>query len=226
MATFNELKFNIINIIRGGISSDDDRLSERQVGFWINYYRSKLIYEYFKSNKPIDRQLIQDLGTLKLETIDVADSTQVVFGRKIKRVKIPKLVELPKQKALTFIGLADKITPIIYKEPEIASFSKFQKFGKHLKNAYMIGDYIHILEPINEDIQYINVRGLFADPFEASKVADECGGDCITDDSQYPFPEYMIADMVKLILSQEFNLIRMPNDETNNGVGEAVQSTK
>ena len=226
MATFNELKFNIINILRGGISSDDDRLNERQVGFWINYYRSALIYQYYKDGRPLDKQLIQDLGTLKLETVDAANSTKVVFGTSAKRVKIPKLLDLPKSKCLSFIGLADKITPIIIKDAETVMYSNHQRFSGSMRKAYIIENYVYVTDGINEDIKFINVRGLFKDPFAATRISNDCEVPCLTEDDEYPFPEFMIPDLVKSILTSEFNIIKLPNDERNDSVGEKIQNNK
>ena len=91
MASLNEIAYNILNIARGGLSSDDDRLSIAQIKFWVGYYRAFAIKEELRIKKSIDNQLVQDLGTMRLEAVDAADDETVKWDCEVKRVEIPKL---------------------------------------------------------------------------------------------------------------------------------------
>ena len=216
MATLNELAYNVLNIARGGLSSDDDRLNTRQIKFWIGYYRAKLTFEYTNAGKDIDPQLLQDLGVLKLKEIDSADSQAVRWGCSVKYATIPKLIDLPNQRGLVFVGLVDKVTPIIISPPNVVELRKHLRFGAKLRRAYMVGDRLYVTDPFNEDICFINVRGIFDDPTAVEWVDEDGNTQCIGDDEEYPMPEHYTSDIVSRIMQYELNMvIRTENDELN-----------
>jgi hypothetical protein len=214
--TANEFIYNIINIGRGGLSSDDDRLNERQVKFWMRYYRSKAIFFDSNGGRSLDPQLVQDLGCLALEEVDKADCPEALWGCNVKRVKIPKLVDLPDNRGLAFIGLLDKTTQFVLTSPNVMQFAVHRKFTGNMRRAYLIGEYIYVTDPFNEDIKYINVRGVWDDP-QAVEYTDGDGVvSCIGDDDVYPMPDRYVADIVNQILRIELNMtIQATNDEFN-----------
>lgn len=221
MATLNELAYNILNIARGGLSSDDDRLNIRQIKFWIKYYRSYFIKQdglkqSLRDQILLDPQLVQDLGCLELEEIDKADCPEGFWGTYIKRVKIPKLVDLPNEKAINFVGLADKLTPIILVPADVAFFKGFQRFTGNMRRAFIIGEYIYVTDPFNEDICRINFRGIFDDPTSVSYTSESGAIHCYDDDEEYPMPMSFIPEITTAIMQRELNMtIQAVNDELN-----------
>jgi hypothetical protein len=216
MASLNELAYNVLNIARGGLSSDDDRLNIRQIKFWIRYYRSYAILNFSQSGKKIDFQLVQDLGCITLEDVDKADCPSVLWGCNVKKAAIPKLVDLPNDKGLIWVGLVDKQTPIIITSPNVVHFKKHQRFTGDMRRAYFIGGNIYVTDPFNEDICYINVRGIFDDPKDVCYTTSDGNSTYIDDDDDYPLPNYMIPFIIENILEKELNVsINSINDETN-----------
>ncbi len=216
MATLNELSYNILNIARGGLSSDDDRLNIRQIKFWIRYHRALAIKEDVLRGKGLDSQLIQDLGCLMLEAVDKANCPEVLWGCEVKRVAIPKLVDLPNNKGIIFVGLVDKVTPIILTPPNVAHFKTKQRFTGNMRRAYFIGNYLYVTDPCNEDIKHINVRGVFDNPKEVESTNTDGTKECIDDDSNYPMPESYVPVIVDNIMRRELNMaVRSTNDELN-----------
>ena len=72
--TLSELSYNIKNIAKGGQgNSDDDNLNIRQIEFWIRAYRARGILQTTDFGKAIDPQMVQDLGCMPLEEVDMAD---------------------------------------------------------------------------------------------------------------------------------------------------------
>tara|TARA_R100001594_G_scaffold45372_1_gene78218 strand:+ start:31209 stop:34763 length:3555 start_codon:yes stop_codon:yes gene_type:complete len=59
MATLNEIAYNILNIARSGISSDDDTLSINQIKHWIHYYRGALLQKYTSNGRKIHPNCLQ-----------------------------------------------------------------------------------------------------------------------------------------------------------------------
>jgi hypothetical protein len=224
MSTLNELAYNILNIARGGLSSDDDRLNIRQIKFWIGYYRALAIKDSLtpKSRyvKPsgVDPQLVQDLGTLELERVDAADSEALNIGCSLKRVRIPKILDLPNDKGVVFIGSVDKREPFLLSSPNVVALKSHQRFTGKMRRCFFINNFLYVTEGFNEDLQYINVRAIFSDPMEISYRKADGTIESVTDDSEYPLSEDMIPFIVTNIMSRELNMtIQAVNDENNDG---------
>lgn len=222
MATLNELAYNILNIARGGLSSDDDRLNIRQIKFWIGYYRALAIKDSLtvKSRfiKPdgIDPQLVQDLGTLQLEEVDAADSESLNIGCTLKRVRIPKILDLPNDKGIVFIGSADKREPFLYSDANVVALKSHQRFTGKLRRCFIVDKYLYVTEGFNEDLKYINVRAIFSDPMEIKYTQRDGSIESVTEDSEYPVSEHMIPFINTNIMTRELNMtIQAVNDENN-----------
>ena len=214
--TLNELAYNILNIARGGLSSDDDRLNIRQIKAWIKYYRSYAILNYSQAGKEIDFQIVQDLGCVELTDVDKADCPSGLWGCNIKKAAIPKLVDLPNDRGLVWVGLVDKQTPIILTSPNTLYFKQHQRFTGDMRRAYFIGGNIYVTDPFNEDICYINVRGIFDDPQDVCYTTSDGTSTYIGDDDDFPLPNYMIPFINENILQKELNMsISTINDESN-----------
>ena len=78
--TFNEIAYNILNLVRGGRSSHDEHISLDQIKFNIKHYRAMFIRRDFARNGLITRHLEQDLGCLELEKVDASKGIYVHRG--------------------------------------------------------------------------------------------------------------------------------------------------
>ena len=221
MATLDELSYNILNIARGGLSSDDDRLNIRQIKFWIKYYRayftkSLSLKESLRDVAILDPQLVQDLGCVVLEEVDKADCPEVFWNQNVKRASIPKLIDIPLEKSITFVGLADKTTPIIMGNANTSYFKSHQRFTGQMRRAYFIGEYLYISDPFNEDIQHINVRGIFDDPTQITYTNANNEVKRFKDDDEYPMPMSMAVEVNAAIMQRELQMtVNGTNDEIN-----------
>lgn len=236
MATLQEHAYNIRNLLRNGLgTSDDDRLSIRNISFWIKGYRAKAIEVLTDYGKNIDQSLVQDLGVLELIEIDAAESCipGIGWGCTVKKVKIPELLDLPKNRSLTFVGKIDKMTPIKIDDADTIQYKAATKFGHLFTRAYMIGDTNLYIMPNSEDeqIKYINVRGVFEEPEDVKIYDEDCNERCFnTETDNYPLPMSYYDFIVTNILQKEFGVIlRTQNDELNNSRQDnetAIQDTR
>jgi hypothetical protein len=223
MATLDEYAYNIRNIARSGQgNSDDDLLRIKQVKFWIQYYRAKGIEILTDMGKHIDPQLVQDLGILKLEEVDKADSTcpAVSWGCKIQKVTLPKFASFPKNRAIIFIGKIDKQTPLDYNKADVNKFKSATRFGNLRSKVYLIGNtaYVELIEA-DADMCYINVRGVLEDPTKANYYPQAgCEAVCWNDGKdEYPLPMSLYTYVLENILQKELNwTTQAVNDELNN----------
>lgn len=224
MPTLNEIVYNIRNIARGGISTDDDTISNEQIKFWVRYHRARLVLESSIKMPHLEPQLYQDLGCLPLTEVDKADCpTTLIWGEGIKVTTIPDFISaLPANKAIGFIGLCDKQTPITLTFPDVAGLSKYKKYTSNLLRAYFIGNKIYVYSNNccgeDKDICFINVRGIFENPMDVEYTRSD--GTCyqLTSDNQYPIPESYVDKLTNEIIKREIQpLFAGMQDELNDG---------
>ena len=92
--TLNEIAYNILNLVRGGRSNNNDHISISQIKFNIKYYRAMLIRRDFTRNGMITRHLEQDLGCLELEKVDASKCCDLPVECAVYKTvrKIPKTI--------------------------------------------------------------------------------------------------------------------------------------
>lgn len=223
MATLNKFVYNIQNIIGRGESNTDDRtLTNRQVAFWIEYYRSKIINEFTNYGKNIHPQLVQDLGIVPLVEVDATDSDcpEVQWGCTVKKAIIPKIVDFPSNRALSFVGKINKFEPIIMGTADTDYYKSKTRFGKILTRATLINQNLYINTSESDvDISYINVRGVFESPSEVNSYSEQgCEPKCYDPQKdEYPLTLNMYSYIVENILGKELGWTQQSiNDEIGN----------
>jgi hypothetical protein len=228
MATFDQHAYNIRNIARAGLgNSDDERLSIRQIKFWITGYRAQAIFEFTNAGKDIDPQLMTDFGILELTEVDKADTKGcppgIDWGCTIKKATIPKLIDLPMNRALLFIGKIDKQTQFQRDEPNVHEFVKDTRFGDLITRYFIVGQTVYVeLSEKDKHIKYINGRGVVEDPTKLKwyelNDEDECIEVCFDDaNDEYPMPMRMYSYVASNILQRELGFtLQTTEDLLNN----------
>ena len=198
--TFNEIAYNILNMVRGGRSSHDEHISLDQIKFNVKHYRAMFIRRDFARNGLITRHLEQDLGCLNLIKVDASKCCGLPSTCPVYRTdrKIPRTVRFNFREAITYTGDTTGLGGIPMVEPYEIQWIAFDKYTSNLPKTYMIEDYLYLYNPKGQDT--INVRGVFEDPEEVEKF-HTCDGPCYTDNLPYPMP----MDMVSLITSGLIN---------------------
>jgi hypothetical protein len=227
--TLSELSYNIKNLAAGGQGNNDDStLKIKQIEFWIRAYRAVGVLSTTEYGKKIDSQLVQDLGAVPLVEVDMADPScplEPEWGCTIKKFEIPKLIDFPNNRAMTFIGKIDKRTPFVIDSADVTIFKESTVFGKVLNRAYPVGQTIYVrLYGNDRDMEYINFRGVFEDPTVVNSWATiGCDPVCynkMTD--EYPMPLSMYDFVTTSIMQKELNMtIQTKDDEMNNAKDEA-----
>jgi hypothetical protein len=219
--TLDEIAFNIHNIAYGGLPSDDDRIGIRQIKEWVKYWRAKLIFEYTQKGKNINPQLVQDLGCLALSTVDKADCVSASWGCTIKKVIIPRLVDLPNNGGLIWVGLIDKQTPLAITTSGNVHFMRSSRTTGKMERAYMIGTSLYVNTPDSYNLKWINVRGVFDDPNDVTTCDTNGNCTCLRDDiDNYPVSASMVQMITQGIMANELNMeLKTKNDEVNDARG-------
>jgi len=213
--TLNEISYNILNLVRGGRSSNNDHISTSQIKFNVKYYRAMLIRRDFARNGMITRHLEQDLGCLELIKVDASKCcnlpTECAVYRTVK--KIPKTVRFNFKDAVTYVGAIDGKANIPIVESHTVQWLPFDKYTKNKMKAYMIEDYLYVYNA--DGLKFINVRGIFEDPEDLSKY--DCDGtDCYDEDSDFPIPMDMLQTITQGIMSGELMMLSTSVNDTTN----------
>jgi len=216
--TLNEIAYNLLNLIRGGKSHHHEDISLEQIKFNIRYYRAMLIRRDYAKNGNITRHLEQDLGCLNLEIVNGSKCCGLEIDCEVARtvLTIPKTVRFNFEDAITFVGAGDGLTRIPLISPQIAKFAQYEKYTSQNQKAYMIEDYLYIMNP--KGLEFVNVRGVFENPEDVAKY--ECpSGICYDSNSEYPIPMDMVEALTKGVLGGELQLlVQTINDSENNAV--------
>ena len=193
--TFNEIAYNILNLVRAGRSSQDDNISLSQIKFNILHYRAMFIRRDFARNGKVTRHLEQDMRCLDLELIDKnrccdGFNTGCTIAKTVQR--IPKTVCFNFKEAITFVGLPDGMDRIQLIDIYMAKMASYAKYTGDNRKAFMLEDYMYLLNP--KGMEKLNIRGIFEDPRDLSRF--DCDGSaCYNEKSEFPMP----MDMIQLI---------------------------
>jgi len=216
--TLNEIAYNILNLARGGRSSNNDHISLDQIKFNVKYYRAMLIRRDFTRNGIITRHLEQDLGCIELQKVDASKCCNLPVDCAVYRskVKIPRTVRFSFKDAITHVGDVTGLATIPMVEPHMVEYLPYDKYTKQQKKAYMIEDYLYIYN--GDGLKFINVRGVFEDPEEVA-LFDCDGSDCYDDDSEFPIPMDMVQIITQGLMSGELMMLATSvNDTTNDAM--------
>ena len=213
--TRDQISFNILNLYRGGRSSDDEHISLRQIHFNVLHYRALLVRRDFQRNGIITRHLEQELGCLELEEVNASRCCGLPLECSVWKTKkkIPRTIRLNMMEALTSITDPSGINTIPLVNVNTVQFLPYDRFTKKDRKAYMIEDYLYIYNPMGMDT--VNIRGIFEDP-TALGAYDCADGSCYDKDSDFPLPMDMVNAITEGLVKGTFTMIVETDSDTAN----------
>jgi hypothetical protein len=236
MATLDQWAYNIRNIGRAGLgNSDDERLGIRQIKFWIQGYRAEGIEQVTDFGKDIDPQLVTDFGIFPLEEVDKSDTNcppEIDWGCTIKKFTIPKLVSLPLNRALMFVGKIDKQTSFVRDNANVHEWVKDTRFGPLFNRYYLIGNTVYVeLNKKDANMKYAHARGVAEDPTKVDKFELNNQGECVKicyDDAvdEYPLTMKLYRFVTSNILQIELGLTLQTVEDLLNNAQNEIQVTR
>lgn len=230
MITKNHLVFDILNTIRGGKQSDDENISLRQVGFWVDNTRALLIRRDLEKNRSINPDIVQTLGCIPVEPIDASECPCVVSGCNILRTvdKIPHTIELHNKNLITRVG-----PPIVGSTPfsfipySRAQYAGNNKYTSKIPKAFLHNEYIYIIgnNPVLDTLENISLDGVFERPEELEGF-DSCDSTpCYTDETPYPISSWMIEPIKEMVFNNNIRLAaQSPTDNRGNAEHDLEQN--
>jgi hypothetical protein len=222
MSTQREIIYAIKSIIRGGLISDDDKISDRQIAFHIDAVRATLLRQQFNKGQSLSENNIQHLACVGLESVNTSYDPDFQLDCKVfKTVKqLPKLIEgknkdlLISIQASEFGGTAFEFIP--YARLPYARNTKFKR-----PLAVFYNNYVYLVDA--PYIEQISISGVFEQPNELSNF-DDCNGQaCFSWDTEYPMSSHLIDPCIKLITEELTLSLKVMQDRSNTG-NQALES--
>lgn len=229
MVTKNKLIFDILNIVRGGLQSDDEPFSENQVSFWIDNTRALLVRRDLEKSRTINPDIVQTICAEVIE-VDGSECGCVQAGCTILRIKdkLPKTIELYTRNLILRVGpVVVGSTPFSFISYNQAQFSGNNKWTKRITKTFLHNGYIYIIgsNPQLSLLTHITIDAVFEYPEEASSYSDCNDAPCYTNDSIYPISSWMIETLKEMIIKTNFQIgLSTSTDKSNNANHDVQQN--
>jgi hypothetical protein len=207
---FSKLIRDIGNIAYNYRQSDDDNLSDRQIAFWINSYRSKLAQQELSKGNKLSEAFTQTVEKVEIEKYK--SNLGECLYRSVLPIPQPIFSKLKDQ--LSYVGPEDGSQNFDKLEFHDLQFIKFSKFAKNYPHYGIKDKYLYLYYPPTENIKYISIHGIFEEPEEIEKMKDPFIGF----EFEYPIPGYIIPTIKELIMEKELRIGLSTNeDKVNDG---------
>lgn len=216
MPTQRELIYTIKTILRGGLITDDDKLSDRQIAFLIDSTRATLLRQQYSKGQSLSDNNIQHIHCMAVEETDTSFNSRYSTDCKVYKTTqpVPKPIEAKGRDLITgvsgseFSGFSYEFIP--YTRLPYASATKFKRPLSVLYNGY-----IYLIDaPYTKTV---SISGIFEQPNSLSEYDDCSGNPCFDWDSTYPLSSHLIDPIIKMVVQELTLVLKVPQDRTNNG---------
>lgn len=224
MALLKEIVYDIKNIIRGGVQSDDEIISDSQIEFQIHTLRAQFIRQDINKRRSISDNIKQLIHCLEVEAVSgstcgLSDADLIVRSK----LKIPSSIETAHQNLVTAIGptgiLASNFHFIPYNR---APWAGNNRYTKRMTFAFLLDGFVYILGPDAEDMETIRVEGVWQDPTDIGNYTKSSGEFSYNvDTDEYPVSASMLDMIKQAMMAQNMQpLVQMPTDRSNNATSD------
>lgn len=220
--TLNEIVYNIRNLPYGGFSTEDSDISNPQIEFIVNYLREVLIKQMFDKNKRDYSIVTQDLGYVPISLVDKSECLEIISDCDILRTvtKIPTPLDINNSVAITAVQTVDGSRSFSKTYLAAVKWHRYNRFTKNTSKWYYKNGYIYITE--DEEMEFINIRGVFSDPRQAANYKNCDGKVCWSPDDEYPITGKMVSEITdKILRGEAAALIASSTDRKNDNVDNA-----
>ena len=193
--TLNEIVYNIKNLAEGGYTTDDNKLSTRQIKAWVNYHRLNLLEAYTNNGKSIPQGATQNLGTFT--TPDEGSF-----------LTLPKIASYGDTRGITSVTSVDGNMIFARTTQDKIAFQEHSRFTAVMPK-FFLEEGTKLYFTGSGGGEQVKIVGVVEDPSSVSNW----GGD----DSEYPLPSQLVSPLIEAIAKVELNLtIKTPGDLINN----------
>ncbi len=195
--TLNEIVYNIKNLAEGGYTTDDNKLSTRQIKAWVNYHRMNILESYTNNGKNIPQGATQNLGNFTIP--DEGDY-----------ITLPRIASFGDTKAITSVTAIDGNIMFSRTSQDKITYQEESRFTSSMPKFFIeTGNKMYFYGSGSGEL--VKVVGVLEDPTQASTWS--------TDDDEYPLPSQLVNPLIKMVAELELNItLKTPGDLINNEV--------
>ena len=212
--TLNNIVDDILLKYRQNNISESEDLNRNQVEQWCIQYRSFLIKQDIDKGRDMNQSYIQEISSIPLSMTKYTNNIQ--SSRNVLKTdsKIPTTIDFHFKSGIV------EVTDLFGNPMQLMSDKRamYQQDRRHTGGdtvCYQKNGYIYVVG--NDLLQYLNVRGIFQNPFDVPGFNSA--------DIEYPMPANMIPLMKELILTKELN-IQFRSDTTNDSSNEIYSNAE
>ena len=196
--------------------SDDNPLSDRQVLFILNYYRSFLIRQDMEKGRPLSPFIIQEV-TLDLEKVDkgIGFVTKDMILR--TKITIPKPIEGHMHDYLTYVGRADFEDRWTQLDLQSLKSVSYTRHAGRFPRWFARENFIYVKFPPTCTTSKVLIRGVFEEPELVAKLAGKIAP-FVGQEWDYPISNNMLSTIIRMLEESEFKFtFAIPKDNENDG---------
>ena len=220
MATIKEIVYDLKNIIRGGLQSDDEMISDRQIEFQVNSLRAQYIRQDVNKRRSISDNIKQVIHCLEVEPISgttcgLSDDIMIVRSKE----KVPNAIETSHQDLITAIGPTGILSTNFHMIPyNRAPWAGNNRYTKRMTFAFLLDSFIYVTGPEAEMLEKIKVEGVWQNPRDIESYKKDDGSPSYdAETEEYPLSTSMLDLIKQGMLAQNLQpMIQMPTDISNN----------
>lgn len=215
-----EIIASIINVVRGGITSNTEPITNEQLSWQIDIVRAKLIRQDLNKKRSINYDLVQTL-CIDLVIADASDCPCEYSGCTILKSsqEIPTAIELSDKNLIISVGPIDLTVPrfnlINYYR---STWFNYNRFGNKVISAFIHNKYLYCISRKTKNLLLTkaNMQIILEKPEDA--VIFKCSGiPCFTNDSKYPVSSAMVYDIQTIVLDSLIKIEAVaPSDQSGN----------
>lgn len=192
--TLNEIVYNIKNLAEGGYTTDDNKLSTRQIKAWVNYHRLNILESYTNNGKNIPQGATQNIGIFTVP--DEGDY-----------LTLPKIASYGDTRGITSITSIDGNMIFARTTQDKISYQEQSRFTSSMPK-FFLEEGVNLYFYGSGGGEQVKIVGVLEDPTSASSWTG--------DDDQYPLPSQLVNPLIKMVAEVEMNLtVRTPGDVIN-----------
>ena len=220
MATIKEIVYDLKNIIRGGLQSDDEMISDRQIEFQINSLRAQYIRQDINKRRTVSDNIKQIIPHLSMEAVPASLAGLNSEGNILRsKFKIPNPIETSHQDMITAVGPTGVLSVNFHLIPyNRVPWAGTNRYTKKMQFAFLLDNFVYVMGPDTNLITHIKVEGVFQDPRDISNYTDANGNLAYDPENhEYPLSTSML-DLIKqsTMVTNMQPIVQMPTDASNN----------
>tara|TARA_R110000787_G_scaffold155813_1_gene269592 strand:+ start:1005 stop:1700 length:696 start_codon:yes stop_codon:yes gene_type:complete len=228
MATIKEIVYDIKNIIRGGMQSDDEIISDRQIEFQVNSLRAQFIRQDINKKRSVSDNIKQLIHCMELEVVSgttcgLAHDLKILKSKK----QIPNAIETAHSDLITAIGPTGILSTNFHMIPySRAPWAGNNKYTKRMTFTFLLDNFVYVFGPETAYLEKIKVEGVWQTPRDIEAYVNAEGIPSYdSETNEYPLSISMLDLIKQSMLSQNLQpLIQLPTDTSNNSKSDTQPS--